>query len=309
VKKLLVVALSAMFLASSTPALAVTPTLPSGDRMFQMPCDSGATNDFQLFDLDLSSEDLVPVGNGSGVNGGNDCASQGAILPGTDWFYFIEWTGAVDTLVRVDVSTGEVDVIGAMRDEGSHASLYSLAIGPNGNAYALSYDYLYAVNLDTGDLVQLNEPAVYDLNEGYPYGFAYDPTTEHFYVVEDGGGELLRLNVSTGDMTSIATNDNHWVGSIAFDSDGYFWFNGIGANVRRSSLQTFGDNSSILATGNILLEGNPVFSESLGILRPEATDDDSEGLAPTGSTDVSALAALAGLAGLAAVAIRRRSTR
>jgi hypothetical protein len=307
VKKILVVALSAMFLASSTPALAVAPTLPEGHLLFQVGCDN-AVNDLQLLGVDLENEDLLTVGDGTGVNVTNDCASQGAMLPGTAWFYYIDRGGIADVLFRVDIITGETEEIGVMEDEGSWADLYSLAIGPNGNAYALSYDYLFGVNLDNGNLVQLNEPNVYDLNSGYPYGFAYDRVTKKFYIAEDGGYEIHQLNVSTGELTYVTENSDFWIGSFAFDANGDFWFNGDDSKIRRASLDNFDDSANVLATGDILLSTTEVYSESLGLALPDA-DDDSEGLAPTGSTDVSALAALAGLAGLAAVAIRRRATR
>jgi hypothetical protein len=86
--------------------------------------------------------------------------------------------------------------------------------------------------------------------------------------------------------------------------------NGVDNKVRRTSLLEIDNFASLLATENLVLGTTTVDSYSLGILRTEADDDYvAEGLAPTGSTDVSALAALAGLAGLAAVAIRRRATR
>jgi hypothetical protein len=308
VKKFVVVALSAMFLTSSTPALAVAPTLPEGHLLFQVACDY-RVNDRQLLGVDLENENLIEVGVGSGNDPANgDCATQGAMLPGTGWFYYIDWDGPDDTLVRVDVLTGETEEIGAMEDEGSYVGLYSLAIGPNGNAYALSYDYVFGVNLDTGDLVQITAADFYGINSGYPYGFAYDRVTEKFYIAEDGGYEIHELNVSTGELTYVTENSDFFIGSFAFDANGDFWFNGDDAKIRRGSLDNYDNSANVLETGEIFLDGVEIYSESLGLALPDA-DDDSEGLAPTGSTDVSALAALAGLAGLAAVAIRRRATR
>jgi hypothetical protein len=96
---------------------------------------------------------------------------------------------------------------------------------------------------------------------------------------------------------------------MAFDSEGYFWFNGSDSKVRRGSLLNFDDSANVLATGDLLLESEVVYSESIGISRAEIDDSDTEGLAPTGSTDLGGLAVLAGLAAIAALAVRRHATR
>ena len=306
-KKLLTVLLGAAFAVSASPAVAVAPTLPAGDFLFQVECDEDL-NDRQLLGVDLDIEELVLIGDGDGA-GDLGCVAQGSMDPGTDWFYFVDWYIAGDTLARVNVVSGVVEEIGLMLDEGAEAQIISLAIGPDGNAYALSDENLYGVNLDNGDLFLLNRPNVAALNGGSPYGFAYDPTTEHFYVAEDGDTEIHQLNVETGELSYVTENSDFWIGSMAFDSEGYFWFNGNDSKVRRGSLLNFDDSANVLATGDLLLESEVVYSESIGISRAEIDDSDTEDLAPTGSTDLGGLAVLAGLAAIAALAVRRNATR
>lgn len=308
VKRFLALVLGAAFVASATPALAVVPTLPAGNVLFQVTCDSADANDRQLMIADIVGGSNSLLGDGTGANTLGDCGLQGALAPGTDWFYYNDGTNR-DTLVRVNVVTGDVEEIGAIREDSSPRDIYGIAIGPDGIAYALSYDYLYTIDLLTGELTYLNEPDVYGQNEGYPYGFAYDPKTRKFYVAEDGDGEIFSLDVSTGLLTSVNINGDFWIGSMVFDSAGYLWFNGDDFKLRRATLRTFNDNATILETADLYVGGTSVYSESLGIVRPPVTEDESEALAPTGSSDVTGFAALAGLVGLAAVWMRRRAAR
>jgi hypothetical protein len=299
VKKLVIGGASLALILSSTVAHGTeAPTLPAVDAMYEISCDA-AINNWQLYALDLSALTRTAIGDGTGTTTGEECALQGALLPGTDWFYYPDNFQAF--LMRVNVVTGGVEQVGAWGE-----SIYSLAIDDEGNAYALTYDTLFSVNLETGALTELVEADTYGMDEGYPYGFAYDPKTDKFYMAEDGEDSLYTLNISTGEFTFVADQDAYFLGSIAFDSDGYLWTNDgqVSALVRRVPLSGFGDAPAWEETATMTPS---VASESLIIARGEPVDSDAESLATTGSIDPLPLVAFgAMLAGTAAV-IRRRS--
>lgn len=298
-KKLIVAGASlALLLAPVAPASA-TPTLPAGDVLYEMSCD-GDVSGHQLYSLNTSDNTRTAIGTGTGST---TCALQGAVLPGSNWFYFIS-VGTPKSLVRTNLTSGSTEVIGELREEGADRDTSSFAIDDNGNAYALTYDTLYSVNLSTGALTNPVAANTYDLAGGYPYGFAFDSKTNKFYVAEDGGGGLYWLNIGTGGFTLIATNSDYWVGSMTFDSNGYLWVNGDTNQVSRVALSDFGNSANWIDSAPL----SPNFySESLAIARPASSDDDEdESLANTGSTDATPYLVGGLLAAGIALALRRR---
>ena len=298
-KKLVIGGAALALVLSSTVAHGTeAPSLPAVDAMYEISCDA-EINNWQLYALDLSALTRTAIGDGTGTTTGKECALQGALLPGTDWFYYPDNFQAF--LMRVNVVTGGVEQVGAWAE-----SIYSLAIDDEGNAYALTYDTLFSVNLATGALTELVEADTYGMDEGYPYGFAYDPKTDKFYMAEDGEDSLYTLNISTGEFTFVADQDAYFLGSIAFDSDGYLWTNDgqVGALVRRVPLSGFGDAPAWQETATMTPS---VASESLIIARGEPVDSGAETLAPTGSIDPLPLVAFGAMLAGAAVVIRRRS--
>lgn len=299
-KRLLIAVASLALVLAPVASASANPTLPAGDALYEMSCDN-RVNDYLFHSVNTSNNTRTAIGNGTGVNVVTECAYQGAMLPGTDWFYFPDRYS--DKLVRVDVTTGLTEIVGLLRESGSYQGLYSLAIHDNGNAYALSYDTLFSVNLSTGELTTIVAANTYDLAEGYPYGFAYDPKTDKFYVAEDGGDSLYSLNMSTGVFTLVATNSDYWVGSMSFDSDGNLWVNGDGNLVSRVALSGFGNSVNWIDSAALAPQ---VYSESLVIARPPVEDDDEEGLANTGSADATPYLLGGLLAAGIAFALRRR---
>jgi LPXTG-motif cell wall-anchored protein len=308
---LIVAAVVASVSLSGNVALANgQPALPSGDTLFEVPCADSAPV-YQLHQLDFENNARVAVGTGAGSTRENECASQGAILPGTDWFYFIDFGSIGLPLVRVNLVSGAAEVIGETTDSANSANLYSLTIGPDGRAYALSDQYLYTVNLTTGaSAINID----YDFgaeSAGAPYGFAYDPTTEKFYVVDSG--ILFEFDVTTGiatrtdfnDGDEVDPNDVEWTGSMAFDSSGSLWMNGSGNYVSSTTLENFAASQAWEKTSAFSPD---VYSESLALVRTESPDDDSEGLAATGADNL-AMLGLAGalLVGTAVIVRRRRA--
>lgn len=285
----------------AAPATASTLSLAGNDEMYQVSC--GGTNVNQLLKVDLSTESLTVIGTGEGPPG-SGCAYQGALVSTTGWFYFID-IQADDRLLRANLETGDIEVLGTFHDGGSLPQMKSLAAGPDGEIYAISGRNLYSVDLTDASLTLVTTIDEAGLTDGGLYGFAYDPKTDKFYVADSGDG-LFSLDITTGDVTLVGTNSDFWIGSMDFDSDGYLWFNGDGFGVARASLHNFGDTSKIRVSGDL---SDTAYSESLQILRDPipAKDKNNEGLAYTGAADISWVLGFGGIAGLGAVALRRRA--
>jgi hypothetical protein len=291
---------------AATPAFAVSgPTLPANDKLYVMECDVRVTS-LQLFGVDPESGVATEIGTGN--PGESTCAWQGAQMPGTDWFYYF----AQDRyLQRVNLTTGANEVIGKLSLNGDpYNGGYSLAIGPDGTAYVLDYDDLYTVDVSTAALTYLSSPNFYDEYSGYPYAFAYDYTTEKFYVVEDGDGALYELAPSTGDKVELSYNEDYDVYSISFDANGDMWANGNGNYVSKTTIANFGDSAAWQDSPIVLSGTQEFYSESLWVTpKFPAQDDSTPELANTG-LNVAGFAALAGLltiAGVSIVAVRRRA--
>jgi LPXTG-motif cell wall-anchored protein len=299
-KKMIVAGVSFALLFAPVAPASANPTLPAGDVLYEMSCD-GMINGFQLHLLNTSDNTRTAIGTATGAV---QCASQGAILPGTDWFYFTDFA---DTLVRADVTSGLTEVIGDLRDAGVARDIDSLAMDDNGNAYALSGETLFSVDLSSGNLTSVAAANFATLTGGMPIGFAYDPTTDKFYVAEDGESNLYSINISTGALTFIATNSDYWVSSMSFDSDGNLWVNGGHSYVSRVAISDFGNSANWIDSA--ALSPN-VYSESLAIARLASNDeensDGSESLANTGSADAAPYLLGGLLAAGIALAFRRR---
>jgi LPXTG-motif cell wall-anchored protein len=304
-KKLIVAGASLALLFAPVAPASANPTLPAGDVLYEMSCD-GDVNGFQLHSLNTSDNTRTAVGTGTA---GFKCGRQGAMLQGTNWFYFVEsGDGFPYSLVRTDVTSGLTEVIGEFREEGAARWVVSLAIDDNGNAYALNGQTLYSVNLTTGALTSVASASPFEDFRGNPNGFAYDPTTDKFYVGHNGGDGLYSLNMSTGAYTLIATNSDYWVGSMSFDSNGYLWVKGDYNLVSRVAISDFGNSANWIDSA---LLSPDVYGESLVIARTPSGgggggDDEDESLANTGSTDATPYLVGGLLAAGIALAFRRR---
>jgi hypothetical protein len=281
---------------TASPALAVGgPSLPSQDKLFVIECDNTETP-LQLFGVDPVAGVATEIGSGDGAE--TYCGFQGAQMPGTDWFYFFNYSSI---LQRVDLTTGANETIGAFTLNGSpYFNANSLTVGPDGTAYVLAYDDLFTVDVSTAALTYLSSPNFYDEYSGYPYGFAYDYVTEKFYVVEDGDGALYELVPATGDKVKLTYNGDYNVYSIAFDSEGNLWANGDGNFVNKMALADFGNSAAWQGSADL-----GFFSESIWVSPVFAAKE----LPDTGidATVAVGLAVAFGVAGVTLVAVRRRA--
>jgi hypothetical protein len=304
VKKLVILLVSACLGLSTAPAMASPLTLPGNDLMFQVSCD-GSHNRNQLSQVNLATSRLSVIGVGDG-SPGQACASQGAFAA-EGWYYFVDYYQD-DRLRRTNLETGEIDVIGTLHDESGNRNIQSIAVGPTGDVYAIGSHNLYHLNIADASLTLATAIDDTGLTLGGMYGFAYDPTTQKFWVADDSGAGLYKLNVDTGHLTFVASNPDYWVGSMDFDSDGNLWFNGDGDYVARVAPSQFGDSSKIRQSDPLIYETDNIYSESLLIVRDPIPEKKPEGLAYTGAADVTWILWLAAFAVIGAVVLRRRES-
>jgi hypothetical protein len=267
--------------------------------MFEVSCDS-STNSDQLHSLNLEAGTRTPIGDGVPPGGtGSGCAGQGAIKPGTDWHYF---NGNSSDLFRVNLISGDVELVGQTMKDGSPVVLVALSIDGFGNAYGLTRYNLYSLDLLTGALSEEKPADFVALTGGSPLAFAYDEKTDEFYVVENEGG-LYQLDVATGELTLLATNSDIWVASMAFDSRGRLWVNSEGLGVTSVNLEDFG-NTARWSDWQVL--SPEVYSNSLTIRRTQTSIN--ENLADTGAAELAPLVIVGLGAAVLAFTLRRRSS-
>ena len=287
---------------AAAPAFAVAgPTLPAQDKLYVIECDQQDALSLQLYGVNSELGELTTIG--SGLSGANSCAYQGAQMPGTDWFYYLD----SPTLLRVDLVTGDTEVIGEFTNGGlTENSVYSMTFGPDGTAYAMTYDELFTVDVATAELTYLSTPDVYGIGSGYPYAFAYDYVTQKFYFVEDGYNGLYEIVPTTGAKTLVATSGDYVVYLMAFDSDGNLWVNGEGDFVSKLALADFANPAAWVDSPDLTIGQGTLYSESLWVTpkfspKPEL---------PNTGVDVAGFATLAGMLtimGVSIVAVRRRA--
>ena len=300
-----VAVLGLMGLATS-PALAITgPSLPDGDKLYVIECDSSDAVPLQLFGLDPETGSTTELGTGSG--GVTNCGYQGAQMPDTDWFYYFD---GGSHLQRVDLTTGENETIGSFTLDGSlYYNAASMTIGPDGTAYVFAYDDMYTVDLETAELTYLSSPNIYDLDSGYPYAFTYDYLTEKFYTVETGAGKLYEVDPQTGTLTELGANPDFYVYSMSFDANGDMWLNGDDDHVSKVSIADFTNSAAWQDSPDITVDSGTLYSESLWVdlKEPEALPSGGqEELAATGFPVAGYLALASALVAAGAVLLVTR---
>jgi hypothetical protein len=191
--------------------------------------------------------------------------------------------------------------VGVFLEGDDQIDVISIAIGPDGAAYAIDEaGDLYSLDLATAAVVNISALAV-----GTIWGFAADPTSGVFYVVTND--DLYTLNVTSGVLTPVYELEFS-LGTNAFSmqvaSDGGLWFLNLPQAPPELWSATTAPDSEVLS-GAILDGETPVFTQSLLIIPGKPA------LAATGAGPDIGLIVVGGatlLAGVALLAFRRRVT-
>lgn len=283
-------------LALATASPAVAATLPAGDAVYILPCDSQEF-DGQLFSVDTSTGAATRVGDW--VNPDTDlfpCAGPGAYNPVNGLGYWIGWGGGAGKLNSVDLTTGVSTHIGDFTLEGEpYYTPIALAIDGAGNAWASSWsispDVLFSVNLATAELTVVGPTGVTAESENY--GLAWDSVTGMVYGYNTSTTDFYTVNTTTGAFTLF--NDDVFTDvvpyAIAFDSAGQVW--GIDGDIVSAPLSDL-DNAQFLTVLNPIADA--IYSESIIIVPAAAVVAAAPALADTGVADTGVVAA--GVAGL-----------
>ena len=296
-------AAAGLFFASAAPAFADGRTIPSGDQMFVIDCAGADVLNIQLYSVDSFTGAVTPIGDGTPTVG-DGCAMQAAYNAVTGISYFVEQRdidGFFQSLFIMDTVTGESTEVGEFLEGATQIDIFSIAIGPLGDAYAITETgEFYSLNLGTAEVTHIAT-----LTSGSLFGFAADPTTGVFYVVTND--DLATLDVTTGALTPLYELDfgpGTNAVSMQVDSAGVLWFIHDLADAQSppqlwSALTTA--DSEVLS-GGIIDDDFPIFTRSLLIIPPPK-------LPATGSDSTVILMAGLGvvLLGGALVLLRRRT--
>lgn len=213
-----------LFFATASPAFAAARTIPAGDAMYVIDCDStNYANAAQGWSVDSTTAALTTLPEGNLV-AGERCAYQAAYDATTGKSYFVDirdLDGDFSSLFTFDPATGQSTEVNPFY-EGDDTLIYivSIAIGLDGAAYAIDEDEnLFRLDLATGHLLFIG--SVDDFNI---FGFAVDPTTGQFWIAGDDG--LRTIDVTTGAVGVPSFYDfpqGSSVQSLQVDSAGVFW--------------------------------------------------------------------------------------
>lgn len=294
----------AALLLGTTPAIAAT--LPAGDVVYTIPCDANEYNGF-LYTVNTTTGVSTRVG--SWVNPDDDifnCAGPSSYNPIDGKGYWISW-GPETNLIQVDLTTGVNTAIAQITLDGTDRSIDSMAIDPQGAAYATysdgGVDTLYSLSLTTGVLTEIGATTIPDDSD--TYGLAWDKVTSRLYAYNTGGEDFWIGDTTTGAFALV--NDDVFTDvtpyGMAFDSEGQIW--GINQDIISAPLADL-DDFQVLEVINPYTNGDEgsIYSESI-LIGP------APALAATGSTTdpriVVGAGALVLLGGVLLVARRRRT--
>ena len=199
-------------------------------------------------------------------------------------------------LMKANTTTGISTLVGEFKDGATATPIDSMAIGPNGDAFAFSEGKFYSIDKATGALTLINAST----GQTRFYSFAYNPADQNFWAISnDNDGGFYTVNVATGAVTlqlAIGSFPNLGAGtsagakrvySIAFDQNGSVW--GVNGNGDLFSSVVTGTNAADFVTG-IQLVGAPgqTATNSIAISYPVSNGSNngsgnSGGLANTGT--------------------------
>ncbi len=294
-------AAAGLFFASAAPAFADGRTIPSGDRMYTLDCAGAEVLNIQGYSVDSFTGAITAIGAGTPAVG-DGCAFQAAYNAVTGVSYFVEQRdidSVFQALFTFDPATGLSVEVGQFFEGVTQIDIFSIAIGPNGDAYAITEGgEFYSLNLANAQVTYIAT-----LSTGSIFGFAADPRTGVFYAVRTD--QLYTLDVTTGVLTPLYVLDfgaNTNAISMQVDSSGVLWFLN-GPQGSAPSLWSAGTTAGTeVLSGPILESDSEVFVGSLLIVPAK--------LPATGPADLS-VALLAGLGvvllGGALVLVRRKT--
>jgi hypothetical protein len=261
-----------------SPASAVTTPTPGalspGYSLFAIDCDS---TQGQLYSVDVSNAVGTAVGTGSNIDG-SICAYGAAWDYATNTMYYVAHVANGDALASVDLSTGISTKVGAFLFGSTAQNIQAIAIGVDGSAYAIDdTGELYTLKLSTGALTPLASTGNGDL-----WGFAADPVTGVFYVLDFFTGVYSTIDVSTAVLTTagtLALLPHNRPQALQIDVNGTFWVENDGTNADIWSFDPANPANAVEA-GVFTVAKTQVYTESL-LLQPGVVPTITSSAPPT----------------------------
>ena len=263
------IALTATVAASPSYATVSPRTLPAGQTMFALSCDSRVSD---LHSVDAATAVSTQVGIGTTT--ANFCSGQPAWDTVTKTAYFVDWTTSRYFLSTMNISTG-VRTVGAQFTDGEGSpSVDSIAISPSGVAYATSDATLYSLNLADATLALIGTGDHTNL-----YGLAFNSAGVLYGLTSSG--ELFTVNTTTGASTPVTTfsfpsnvdpaNSRTHPYSMQVDSSGILWIENDGdgpgsADLWSVDLTAANPSASTVRSGGFIVGGTYFYHEALLIV-------------------------------------------
>lgn len=210
----------ALTMTGSAAALAATPALPDGSQLVTVTCfeDLPATL-LAISSLDAATSSLAST------DGTYECGYGAAWDSATGVLYaFIN--DDTTTLLRWDEVAGVLATVGEITDPLDNVvDLDSMAIDLEGNAFGMSGDTLYSLDLATGAATSVGILGGLADNA---YGFSVDPVSGDLYALSENG-HLYTVDTATPSLTEVATwtftAGQSWSWGLAIDGNGIAWVN------------------------------------------------------------------------------------
>jgi hypothetical protein len=257
----------------ASPASAVTPPTPGalspGSSLFVVRCDGAPLG--QLYSVNVSNAAGTPIGSGSNINN-SGCAGGGAWDYATKPMYYLAFASGTPggTLVSINLSTGVSTAVGALLSGATAVNVNAIAIGLDGSASAIdNTGELYTLNLASGALTPVASNGIRQL-----YGFAADPVTGAFYVLNSSTGVYSTINLTTAALTAVGTlalTPQNVPEALQIDVNGTFWVENDGTDADIWSFDP-ANPAGAVESGVFTVAGTQTYMESL-LLNP--------GVAPT----------------------------
>jgi len=203
-----------------------------------------------LVAVNATTLDITPIGH-LGYGPVNETIVNGGLAfdPGTNTLYGVDMD--TDQLISIDIDTGRGAMIGEMvspAPDGNFA-VSGLAFNPNTHTlYGLEYqtDVLLSIDTSTGASTPIGA-----IGGGHvsTYVLTYDTDNNRLLTTDQGTGELLELDASTGVASSIITltnTSNAGLSGLAYNSVGH-QLKGVDLREELISIDT-GTGSSALLT-------------------------------------------------------------
>lgn len=273
---LTVVPLAAAMTLIPTAAFAAPATLPTGDTLYAIECDSGPDSSVpsrQLFTVDPATAALTAVGTGTAY--GSYCAGPAAVDATTGTVYFVDWAVG-RTLSIMDPATGLTTEVGVFNDGEGTYDVDAIAIQPDGDAFALYNGTLFSLDLATAEMTLIGDGA-----SGAPtemWALTAHPQTGAIYGVSSyDGSALYTFDEATGDATLVQEVAQQNVWALAFDSAGTLW---VENNYELATVDVADWTATYAPVGTFSLASAPeygdYFTESLFILPAQDQEEQPE---------------------------------